>query len=184
MLAGKSKHHAAGHQQLEPRRGREQLRQQGSGGLEVLDVVDQEQQGALPQHRVQPGREGPLGDVPHPERLGDDGRDNVRIGHRGERHEGDQVEAIAGQVGGNLEPKPRFADPARSGQRHEPNVVAPEEVGDRGDLARASQEGRERCRQACSRALQSGEEDERIGLCDDPLDGQWRGHRRPLSRIR
>ena len=70
--------------------------------------------------------------------------DEGGVADRGQRHEGDAVREVAGEVPGQPEGQPRLADPAGAGQGDEAHVVAAAAARRRRDLALAADQARQR----------------------------------------
>ena len=100
----------------------------------MLDVVEDEQELAVPQRHEQPVGKRLVALLPDADGLGDGGNDEVRIAHRGQIDEADAVGELRDQVRRDLQREPGLAYPTRTGQRQQRHVLAQEQLSDRGDL--------------------------------------------------
>ena len=115
MLPVETQQLAAGHQQLQVRTGREQLRKSLRRCDHVLEVVEQHEQ-------------PPVGDVLGKTVPGLNGsgcllEDEVRVTDGGERNPPDTVRVAVGNLRRGLQRETRLPRPARPGQRKEPHTV-------------------------------------------------------------
>ena len=115
LLAADVKRRAAGHHdpQRSPSPARS-ARLQGSGGDQVLEVVEQDQDPRVLEVAAQAIQQRPVTHVPQPYALRDRREDQIRVPDRGQRHEVHPVREPAGDLGGQLEAEPGLAAAARA----------------------------------------------------------------------
>ena len=109
-----------GGQHREPRGGGEQLLDHRAGPPHLLEVVGHEQELPVAEvvaQRVQDGAAGCLGD---PQGPGQDGGDQVRVGHRGQVGEEGAVAVAGQQLGRDLECQAGLAGAAGAGEGEQP----------------------------------------------------------------
>jgi hypothetical protein len=138
---------SACHQDREGRDGRRQVGDHEGGLHDLLEVVKHQQHAARRQGRLQLVDQRPPTGRAHSQLLGDSGDDERRIPHRGKGHEDDPVRELRGQFGGDLHGEAGLAHPAWAGQRHQPDIPAPQEGNNRVHVALAPDQRRGRHRQ-------------------------------------
>ena len=102
----------------------------------MLEVVQQEQQTVVADRCRKR--------VLRPERLSGGGQDECGISERGERDPPDAAVVVVRSRGRSLQREPRLAAATRTGQRHQPDVRAPEQGSNLVDLPLAAEERRPR----------------------------------------
>ena len=120
------------------RTGGDRLGDAASRLEQMLEVVEHEQQPLVPDSR----RQGVL----RTEGLGGGGLDEPRICERGERHPPDTVVVVVCGGSGPLQREPGLAASAGPGQRDQPDVGMPEQLGQLLELAGPADEPRRRRR--------------------------------------
>ena len=144
MLAGDAEHGTARHEHGQPRCGGEQLREETGRGEQLLEVVQHEQD-----LRVRERCRQRLV-LRQQQRLRDRPLDERGILDRCERREDGPVGELLPVPARGLERETRLADPARPGQRDQPDVVAAQRRPQLVELRIAADErrGRDRERRA------------------------------------
>ena len=162
---------AAGRQDVQARRAREQPFGKACDAVdEVLGVVEQEQQVLVGEERRDGRDRRDAGDLRRAERARDLGRDLRRVAERRQLREPHAVGVAVDEAAGSLEHQPGLAGPARADERHEP--VTLDERRDSAELLLASDEARQLDRQVGAARAQRAERRE----------GPWRGRRRRPGR--
>jgi hypothetical protein len=122
---------------------------------QMLEFVEAEHQLPVTKDRRQSLNGQLLAGFPDAERLGDGGKDERRIGKRGEVDEGDAVRIDALDLARHFQGKPCFADTARSDQRHQTSAVA-QPLDHRVDFTLLSDEARQWNRQSRLESISIG----------------------------
>jgi len=133
VLARQPEHRPARHEHAETRRRREHLADQGRSVVDALEVVEQQDDDAVSE-RVPDAVDRRLGSRLPRKGVCDRGDDVSRVLERCEVDEVAAVRERPGQFPRRLERESRLARPARPRQRDEPNVRAPQQGGDGGEL--------------------------------------------------
>ncbi len=128
---------SAGDEELQLRRGREQLAERGCRLDEVLEVVEDEQQPLLGEEVLEALSDRGRAALPESERLRDRGQDERGIGDRRQRDEEHALGEVLDELGGSLQREPGLARAARPGERQQTHVLPPQSLGDRSQLALA-----------------------------------------------
>ncbi len=136
LLAGHAQRLAAGDDETQVRALREQADQLGRDVDHLLDVVEQQQHAAVADVAGQV-----VGEAQHVRRLAEH---QAGVAHRGERHPVDPAPVLVGDGCDRLQPEPGLAGPAGAGEREQPDVVAPQQVEDLGELGVPADERRGR----------------------------------------
>ena len=130
----------AGGEDLEPRRGRQQLGRERCRLEQVLEVVEHEEQLAIGEE----GLECILARLPaallQRERLGDRVRHDLRLGHGRQRREPRPVGELAGHGACHLEREARLARAARAGEGQQAHAGAEDQRPDLLELPAAADE--------------------------------------------
>ena len=163
-------------EQLQLRRGREQVGRRGRRLDEVLEVVEDEQEPLLGEEALEALGDGSGAGLAEPERLRDRGQDERGVGDRRERDEEDALREVLDQLGGGLEREPGLARAARAGERQQAHVVPPKPLGDRGHLALAADQRRGLDGQVRRPVLERAQRRE---LVRQPVDHELREPLRP-----
>jgi len=123
VLASETQQLAARHQHAKLRSVVKEVCNEGCRRDHVLEVVQDEELRPM----VEPVRHRAHLGLPEPERRADGGQYEVGVRDVLQRHE-HRVLVVGGALTPEreLDREPRLADPARPGERDEPNVVAPE----------------------------------------------------------
>ena len=140
VLALDAQRGAARDHELALRRGGQQAAELGRGVEHLLEVVDHEQDRVPRQHR------GRLA-LARAERLGDLGRDQRRVLEARQRDEPGAVGELRREPVRELEREVRLADPARAGQREQPDVRVAQQLGRGRQVVLAAEQRRRRERQ-------------------------------------
>ena len=120
LLAPERERDPGGGQHREPGGGGEQLLDHRAGLRHLLEVVRHEQEPPVAEvvaQRLQDGAAGRLGD---PQGPGQDGGDQVRVGHRGQVGEEGAVAVAGQQLGRDLEGQAGLAGAAGAGEGEQP----------------------------------------------------------------
>ena len=149
LLAGDAQRAAAARQHGEVRRRRQQIRDRGSGGDDLLEVVEDEQHAAIRDVLRQPLGSAAAGPVCEAQLLGDRGGDELGLGDRRELDEEHAVGMVVQRSGRNLQAESRLAGAARAGEGQQ--AAAPQQVEHLADLSLAPEEGRQPRRQVVRR---------------------------------
>jgi len=96
-----------------------------------------------------------LAEAPQPDLSGQRLQEVVWLSSR-KRHEHHTVGELVGDHVGHLDRQPRLADPTRTGQRHQPDALAGDEVGQLGQLVPAADELTRRPRQPHAPTIEAG----------------------------
>jgi hypothetical protein len=116
----------------------------------MLEVVEHQQHGAAPQVGLQAVPRAMVVVAADVEGLDHHCRDEPRVSHGAERHEGRAIGKGWRQQVRHAQGEPRFAYPAGTGQGDQPHVIALQQVRERGDLRLPAHKEREGRRQAGS----------------------------------
>jgi hypothetical protein len=82
----------------------------------VLEVVQQQEQVALPQSRLQLLEQGTIRSFPQSERLSNGRNDSLRLAHRGKRHKADPVCEAGTQSRRGSQGQARFTYTSQTGE--------------------------------------------------------------------
>ena len=143
-LTGEPKHLPARHQDLQVLGRLEQLRHDRRRLDEMLEVVQHQEHPAPSQEVLQHVDGSATRGLGCAERLGDGRHDHRRARHGTQHHDGDTVLEARLQIHGGPERDAGLADPAGTGERDQPNVVALDELTDDAHLVLASDEAARR----------------------------------------
>ena len=147
MLGGEAKRSATRHQQLHAGRASRNVRDRRCGREEMLEVVEHEEELAVPQSPREIVCDCLATQCADPESLCSGRKDEVGILERRKADEHNAVGEVVEKSGGGLDGEPRLACPASTGQRDQPNLRTPEQVCHLLDLALATDERRRLTRQ-------------------------------------
>src|SRR5262249_26758255 len=142
VLPFESERGAARDEELQPRRGAQQPREELAGGDDLLEVVGNEERSP----RREMALEHLLGcatGLVRAERLHHRRRNQLGLEDRRQRDERGAVGKVRLDAARSLDGESRLPHAAEAGQGDEPNAVAANEVDDRVDLAGATDERRE-----------------------------------------
>ena len=133
---------AARHEERQPRALPDQLRSVVGGRHHLFEVVEHEEHPARPEVRRERFAQVAIARNREARRLGDRDEDGSRLARVRKVDEEDAVVVVLEGVRGRLDSQPRLADPARSGQRHEPTCVAAKQASQLLELGRAPHQRR------------------------------------------
>ena len=120
LLAICAEGRAAADDHLQVGPGLEQRRRESrSGGEQLLEVVQDQQQLLVAEMLDQPVQRQPVADQLQIQGLGDHGGNEIRIPYRRQRDEIHAVGKLVERLRRNLEAQPRLADAAGAGQRQQ-----------------------------------------------------------------
>ena len=168
MLAGEPERRAARDEHDQPGRRAQQLADQRRGGVDDLEVVEQQQRAARPGTPARRAAGGSSRCVLSPSTPAIASGTSSRIGQVREVDEVDAVGERLGELVPGLEREPRLADAAGPGERHQPRAAA-QQLRQLGELGRAPDERRLGRRQAPPRAQLGRLDGERRVLPQDRL---------------
>ena len=101
----------------------------------LLEVVEQQQQGAIAQIGLEEIRGGLVAHLEETQGLGNDRDDELRITDRGEGDKADAVGERVLEIGRDLQREAGLADATGTGQGYQPVLVLSQETTERGDFA-------------------------------------------------
>ena len=142
LLAADPQCLAARHEEREPRALPDQLRGVVGCRHHLFEVVEHEEEPARPEVRRERLAQVVIARDREARRLGDRHEDGGRLARVREIDEEDAVGVVLEGVRRRLDGQPRLADPARSGQRHEPDRVAAKQARELLELGRAPHQRR------------------------------------------
>ncbi|HZS95010.1 MAG TPA: hypothetical protein VFA78_09450 [Chloroflexota bacterium] len=142
-LAAEVESLAAGHKHGEPGTRREEVGQDGGGGEEMLDVVQEQKGATLAQHVLDDLAQRQTACFPQAEGGRDGRHDMAGVPHRRQRHYADSAGVRRGGETRRAEGKAGFSDTAGAGERQWTCIAALQEVDDGRFLAFAP---KDRCR--------------------------------------
>ena len=160
---------AAGDEHGQARRARQQLDEDGSGRVEMLGVVDDEEQLPCPEPFRERRQRVPCGLGGDPERLGDRRDDQRGVVERRQLDDGGAVRKRRADPTRSLERQARLPAPSRSGQDEQANVAAEQDPAELLELAVATDEPVDGLGQSRATAAAAGGRVERGILAQDPL---------------
>jgi hypothetical protein len=133
----------------------------GTGGDEVLAVIEHEQQVAAPERRTDRVNGGPTGTLTDVYGAGDGRAHRGRIGDGRELDQPHTIRIAIEDVGGKLKGKTRLSAASGSGQRQEPGRF--QELCCVGQLVRAPDKGRRLRRKVVGRGIETPQRGEIVG---------------------
>ena len=105
----------------------------------LLEIVQEQERRATAAQVVGNGlHQRVIAALAHADGQGDGRCHQPRVGNRRQVHERDAAIEEVGQIGGDLDGEPRFAGPARAGQRQQPDVGIEQQAVDSRELAGSS----------------------------------------------
>ena len=120
---------------------------------ELLEVVQHDQRVRARHSLRDRANERSLDRFPDPQDARKLGEHEVGIGEWREADEPRTARVVGHELGSRLDRQPRLADPTRAGERQQPDVVAPDELDDLGELSGSAEERRRLSRQVPRRRL-------------------------------
>ena len=142
LLAADPQRLAARHEEREPRALPDQLRGVVGCRHHLFEVVEHEEEPARPEVRRERLAQVAIARDREARRLGDRDEDGGRLARVREIDEEDAVVVVLEGVRRRLDGQSRLADPARAGQRHEPDRVAAKQARQLLELGRAPDQRR------------------------------------------
>src|SRR3954471_24417677 len=96
----------------------------------MLNIVDDEEPAPFPKEGDEPLQQRTPAHLAQPQRLGNGSNEETRIADRIERNEGDAVRERSEEIGTDPQGEAGLADSTGTGQRHQTDIIAKQEVDD------------------------------------------------------
>jgi hypothetical protein len=148
LLAADPQRRATGDEDAEPRGDREELGGQDRGRQQMLEVVDDQHQFAVPEVVRQRVRARSVAAIAQGEGAGDLRRHQRRIGHLLEADERRAVRVVRLLLAGQLDQQPSLPDSTWTGQRQQTHVGIGQQPAEGSQLTCSSDQTRQRPRKA------------------------------------
>jgi hypothetical protein len=132
---------AAGNQQVQAGTGSEQGSQGGRSSYHLLEVVQQQEQVAVTQSRLQLLEQGTIPSFPQSKRLGNGRDDTLRLAHGSQWYKADTVGEVSMQSGCGSQGEARFTHTSWTGEGQQAYLWTLQEGSDRLHLLLAPDQG-------------------------------------------